>query len=82
MDINKFLLVDIVDICIFRLRLNSKLSETRESLTKAEIEFRSCLSAGSEFERIAQEYARLKKDIEARSWALNELKSAKQHKPL
>ena len=64
----------------FRQNLDEKLMNTRDALAAAEKQHAACLRAGPEFERIAQEYSSLKKDIESRSWALNELKTAKQHK--
>lgn len=64
----------------YRSQLDGRLAETKESLLKAQEAYKSCLSAGTEFHQIAKEYAQLKKDIEARQWALDELKAAKQHK--
>ncbi|XP_067934339.1 HAUS augmin-like complex subunit 4 isoform X2 [Watersipora subatra] len=60
--------------------LHAKLASVQEELNFTKNEYEKCLSAGSEFEKMAKEYSKLRSDIEKTNWALDELKAAKQHK--
>jgi len=56
--------------------LDSQLAKTQEALINAETGIQACVNLGPEFKQIAIEYSQLKKDIEARNWALQELQLA------
>lgn len=47
-----------------------------------EREYGACLSAGRELQGIAKEYSAVKKEIEAKTWAVTELQAIRQHQTL
>ncbi|XP_067934338.1 HAUS augmin-like complex subunit 4 isoform X1 [Watersipora subatra] len=70
----------IKELSMIRQHLHAKLASVQEELNFTKNEYEKCLSAGSEFEKMAKEYSKLRSDIEKTNWALDELKAAKQHK--
>jgi len=53
------------------------VAKTQEELHQTDALHRSCLAAGPEFSSIAREFAQVCKDIEARTWALEELQASR-----
>ncbi|KAF6027954.1 HAUS4 [Bugula neritina] len=66
----------IKELTRIRSQLDSQLAKTQEALINAETGIQACVNLGPEFKQIAIEYSQLKKDIEARNWALQELQLA------
>lgn len=59
--------------------LDQETARVRRLLESREQEYRACLSAGQEFHQLAKDYAQVLKDVQARKWALEELRTAKTH---